>query len=354
MPTRLELPRGIALAWGVAANPQRGPKREMSVERIVEAAVETRGCRRARRRLDGRRRRAPGLHADVALPLREREGRPDPAHAGGGDRPAARDGARGGRLARALEALYREQLQLYLEHPWVLDIPITGSPTTPNSAAWMDAGLAALAETHRSRTTSAWRSMLLVTGQARWYGHGPRRLRAHRARERACTEPDHRAREDAHVPRAHHRGRRFPACARRSTRACSSTRPTRSRSASSGVSTASRPTSRRVRRARAVAAAPVGVPDDADIAGDKRFREAQKAVRDAEKALRDARKARAPGRARRARARCAAARRGAEASPLTDHTSHTGLHASHPAHRVCCSTTAGKGRSWRSCPMCAS
>ena len=35
-----ELPRGIALAWGVAANPQRGPKREMSVEKIVDAAIE--------------------------------------------------------------------------------------------------------------------------------------------------------------------------------------------------------------------------------------------------------------------------------------------------------------------------
>src|SRR5690606_34456601 len=35
-----DLPRGIALAWGVAADPQRGPKREMSVERIVDAAVE--------------------------------------------------------------------------------------------------------------------------------------------------------------------------------------------------------------------------------------------------------------------------------------------------------------------------
>ncbi|WP_223171817.1 TetR/AcrR family transcriptional regulator [Microbacterium sp. NIBRBAC000506063] len=35
-----ELPRGIALAWGVAAAPQRGPKREMSVERIVDVAVE--------------------------------------------------------------------------------------------------------------------------------------------------------------------------------------------------------------------------------------------------------------------------------------------------------------------------
>src|SRR5690606_13698519 len=35
-----DLPRGIALAWGVAASPQRGPKREMSVQRIVEAAIE--------------------------------------------------------------------------------------------------------------------------------------------------------------------------------------------------------------------------------------------------------------------------------------------------------------------------
>ena len=35
-----ELPRGVALAWGVAAHPQRGPKRELSIERIVEAAIE--------------------------------------------------------------------------------------------------------------------------------------------------------------------------------------------------------------------------------------------------------------------------------------------------------------------------
>src|SRR6187200_2904230 len=35
-----ELPRGVALAWGIAAHPQRGPKRELSIERIVDAAVE--------------------------------------------------------------------------------------------------------------------------------------------------------------------------------------------------------------------------------------------------------------------------------------------------------------------------
>lgn len=35
-----ELPRHVAVAWGVAAFPQRGPKRELSHEGIVEAAVE--------------------------------------------------------------------------------------------------------------------------------------------------------------------------------------------------------------------------------------------------------------------------------------------------------------------------
>lgn len=33
------LPRAVAMAWGIAANPQRGPKRELSHERIVEAAI---------------------------------------------------------------------------------------------------------------------------------------------------------------------------------------------------------------------------------------------------------------------------------------------------------------------------
>src|SRR6187455_587029 len=35
----VELPRAVALAWGVASNPQRGPKRELSIERIVEVAM---------------------------------------------------------------------------------------------------------------------------------------------------------------------------------------------------------------------------------------------------------------------------------------------------------------------------
>lgn len=41
MPDPLEkgLPRAVAVAWGMAIDPQRGPKRELSHERIVEAAI---------------------------------------------------------------------------------------------------------------------------------------------------------------------------------------------------------------------------------------------------------------------------------------------------------------------------
>ena len=123
-----ELPRGIALAWGVAANPQRGPKREMSVERIVEAAMEIAD--------------AEGLGAvsmaavaaklgftpmslyryvsakeDLVLLMQE--------EATGAPSEATREA---GGWRERLEALFAEQLQHYLRHPWVLDIPISGVP----------------------------------------------------------------------------------------------------------------------------------------------------------------------------------------------------------------------------------
>lgn len=38
--TEAEVSRTLALAWGMAAAPQRGPKRELTLERIVDAAIE--------------------------------------------------------------------------------------------------------------------------------------------------------------------------------------------------------------------------------------------------------------------------------------------------------------------------
>ncbi len=280
-----ELPRGIALAWGVAANPQRGPKREMSVERIVEAAVEIAD--------------AEGLGAvsmagvaarlgytpmslyryvsakdDLVLLMQEEAtGLPSDESRTAGDWRAQ------------LETLYREQVQAYLRHPWVLEVPIRGIPSTPNSAAWMDAGLRAMAETpltHDERLAV----LLIVTGSARWAGivlASYVRLE----RERGMDEHDITRYEDA-LFRSLITADAFPAL--------------REAIDAGAFLDESDPFSFGLERSldgvsayidavadgRRPDRAPWQGLDDAGIADDKRYREARKAVRDAEKSLRDA------------------------------------------------------------------
>ncbi len=163
----IELPRGVALAWGVAANPQRGPKRELSIERIVETAVEIAD--------------ADGLAAvsmasvaaklgfttmslyryvtskdDLILLMQEFGiGLPSPAIA---DAPDWRSG---------LEQWARESLEHYGAHPWLVDIPILGTPNTPNNLAWMDAGLTALRRTPLPIGEQVG-ALLLISGQIRF------------------------------------------------------------------------------------------------------------------------------------------------------------------------------------------
>ncbi|WP_109211400.1 MULTISPECIES: TetR/AcrR family transcriptional regulator [Microbacterium] len=282
-----ELPRGIALAWGVAANPQRGPKREMSVERIVEAAVEiadAEGLGAVSMAAVASRLgftpmslyRYVSAKDDLILLMQEEAtGAPSDATRTAGD------------WRERLEALFREQLQHYLRHPWVLDIPITGVPATPNSAAWMDAGLSALAETPLSYGERL-AVMLLVTGTAHWAGtilagysrsereqglDGDAIARNEDALFRALiTEdayPDLRAAIEEGVfledsdPFTFALERGLDGVA----------------AYIAAVGDADRPSAR-----------PWLGLDDAEITDDKRFREAQKAVRAAEKALRDARK----------------------------------------------------------------
>jgi AcrR family transcriptional regulator len=283
-----ELPRGIALAWGVAANPQRGPKREMSVERIVEAAVEIAD--------------ADGLGAvsmaavaarlgytpmslyryvsakdDLVLLMQEEAtGLPS-------DESASAGGWR-----EQLTALYREQVQAYLRHPWVLEVPIQGAPSTPNSAAWMDAGLRALADTplgHAERVAV----LLIVTGAARWTGivlAGYSRLE----RERGMGDSDITRYEDA-LYRSLITEEAYPSL--------------RQAIDAGAFLDESDPFMFGLDRSLDGVAAYIdsvsdGEPpprpawaglDDAEIADDKKFREAQKAVLAAEKALREARRA---------------------------------------------------------------
>jgi len=283
-----ELPRGIALAWGVAANPQRGPKREMSVERIVEAAVEiadAEGLAAVSMAAVAARMgftpmslyRYVSAKEDLVLLMQE--------EATGAPSDATRDA---GGWRERLEALYREQLQNYLAHPWVLDVPISGAPATPNSAAWMDAGLSALAETGLSYDERL-AVMLLVTGTAHWAGTvlaGYARVQ----REQGIDPATVTRNEDA-MFRSLITADAFPElhAAIQAGAFLDESDPFAFALARGldGVADyiAAADEGRREPRA------PWIVTDDAEIAGDKRFREARKAVREAEKMLRAARKA---------------------------------------------------------------
>lgn len=282
-----ELPRAIALAWGVAAEPQRGPKREMSVERIVEAAVEiadSEGLGAVSMAAVAARlgytpmslyRYITAKDDLILLMQEEATGLPSEAVRTAGDWRAQ------------LTALYTEQVQAYLRHPWVLDIPISGAPSTPRSSAWMDAGLQALAGTPLSHSDRL-AVLLIVTGHARWAGivlAGYTRT----AREHGLGDDDITRREDA-LYRTLITADAYPAL-RAAIDAgvfLDESDPFRfglERSLD-GVAM--------YMDAAAQGQRPVVdewiTLDDADIAHDKKYREAQRSVLAAEKALRDARK----------------------------------------------------------------
>ena len=140
-----ELPRAIALAWGSRRTPSAAPS-GTELERIVDAAVE----------LADEHGLAGVSMSSVAASLgftpmslyRYLTAKSDLValmqEQGIGLPPEDLrevDGWRAG-LMRWAEA----QLEVQRRHSWLLDIPILGTPTTPNNLAWLDAGLEILRE----------------------------------------------------------------------------------------------------------------------------------------------------------------------------------------------------------------
>jgi AcrR family transcriptional regulator len=128
----------VALAWGVAANPQRGPKRELSIERIVDAAIEIADAEGIGAVSMSRVAASLGfttmsLYRYVTskddLILLMQEGAVLPPVPDESVERGWRDGVTAWVLA--MRAAYRE-------HPWLVDIPISGAPITPNSLLIVD------------------------------------------------------------------------------------------------------------------------------------------------------------------------------------------------------------------------
>lgn len=282
----MELPRGIALAWGVAANPQRGPKREMSVERIVDAAVELADS-------DGigavsmaavaaalgftpmSLYRYVSAKDDLLLLMQEQ--------ATGLPPDSIRELAS---WRERLLALYEEQVLLYQRHPWVLSLPINGSPVTPNSSAWLDASLDALEATPLS-TEERMAVALAVTGDARWCGivHAGY---TEQSRVSGLSPLEVAVRESALYDRVI-TADEFPALRRAIDDGIFLSPADPFRFGIERVLDGVASYIDALDRGGAHEVSPEWIAlDPAEVAGDKRVREAQKAVRDAEKSLRAA------------------------------------------------------------------
>lgn len=145
MPDAVEdaLPRAVALSWGVAERPQRGPKRELSIERIVETAIAiadadglpavsmsriagdlgftTMSLYRYVTSKDDVLALMQDAVCDVPIPPDEGE--------------AATDWRQG------LRVWAMASIHVIQAHPWFPDIPITGVPMMPNNLAVLDWGL---------------------------------------------------------------------------------------------------------------------------------------------------------------------------------------------------------------------
>jgi len=282
-----ELPRAVALAWGVAANPQRGPKRELSIERIVDVAVELAD--------------AGGLGAvsmssvasslgftpmslyryvtskDDLLVLMQERGIGVPPES-----VLEADGWREG-----LREWAAATLAIYREHPWLLDLAIDGTPQTPNNLAWLDAALEVLADVPLDYEEKI-AIVLAITAQVRWEGQVERGYLA--AAAAADVEPDDLDRRASDVIAAFITPEQFPQLARALEAGAFGPGPDNPfafglERVLDGIASylATRPET------------PPPLPEAADpleerAARDPKVKEAVKARREAEKALREARK----------------------------------------------------------------
>jgi AcrR family transcriptional regulator len=142
----LELPASIQAAWGLRERPVKGPKPGLSLERIVAAAVKVADAEGLAAVSMSRVAAALGTSAMslyryvaakdelLALMVDAAIGPPPPPEPGEGWREGL------SRWAWAYRtALYR--------HPWVLRVPISGPPVTPNGMTWLEDGLRSLRET---------------------------------------------------------------------------------------------------------------------------------------------------------------------------------------------------------------
>ncbi|MCU1476949.1 MAG: TetR/AcrR family transcriptional regulator [Subtercola sp.] len=165
-PVDVTLPHAVALSWGIAERPERGPKRELSIERIVDSAIEIADVEGLAAVSMSRVATSLGFTTmslyryvtskdDLLLLMQDQAL----------DMPIPPEN---------VDAGWRQQLrewvlltrQTYRSHPWYAEIPFSGVLLTPKNLRLVDWGIRCLVATGLSGADKL-ATVLLAGGYAR-------------------------------------------------------------------------------------------------------------------------------------------------------------------------------------------
>jgi len=140
------LPRGVAISWGLVKQPQRGPKREMSIKQIVNAAMSIADKEGLQSVSMARVAALLGFtpmslyryvpSKDDLLVLMQDAACDIPIP------PVDKNKS----WRENLHEYFRSTLKAFRDHPWFGDIPISGVPITPNNLKVIDWALRCIQE----------------------------------------------------------------------------------------------------------------------------------------------------------------------------------------------------------------
>jgi AcrR family transcriptional regulator len=159
------IPPSLELAWGLRQEGTRGPRRGLTLHRIVDAGIEVAAAdgvgalsmaKIAKRLGVGTMslyRYVAAKDELVMLMVDRALGGPPALPADGGWRAGLTAWCDGMRAA-------------YRRHPWSLKVPITGPPLGPNNVAWLDRALAAMVLTRLTEQEKL-SSVLVLAGFVR-------------------------------------------------------------------------------------------------------------------------------------------------------------------------------------------
>jgi AcrR family transcriptional regulator len=138
------IPRAVELAWGMGTAGTRGPRRGLTLEQIVDAAIEVADAEGAAALSMARVAKQVGY---TTMSLYRYVDSKDTliqlvTDRVIGDAPKIDPGL-GWR--DALFAWGMAEFEAIMKHPWWLDFPLGAPPTGPNNMAWLEKGLAAMA-----------------------------------------------------------------------------------------------------------------------------------------------------------------------------------------------------------------